>query len=67
LAKSYTDMWTAMNLDSEDDRMLYAARARATIDTALRLRPDGGFNLDWDELRSDSRFEKLVMQQKSKI
>jgi Flp pilus assembly protein TadD len=42
LAKTYTNIYADQNYDSEDARAATAARARETIDTALRLRPDRG-------------------------
>lgn len=42
LAQAYTGIWADQNFDSQDERSASAARARETIDTALRLRPDRG-------------------------
>jgi TolB-like protein/Tfp pilus assembly protein PilF len=42
LAEAYVRLYAWQNMESEDERMQSAARAREEIETALRLRPDRG-------------------------
>jgi serine/threonine protein kinase/Flp pilus assembly protein TadD len=42
LAEAYVRLYAGQDMESEDERMQTAARAREEIETALRLRPDRG-------------------------